>query len=111
MCFLPGVRGWLVARRARRVVRLALLLVLIVLSPCPVFSQARIQQILATGPSDKRINIVFLSEGYSSVELPQFVADARFSQPVHRINASISFFCRKATALSSCRSLWPMLRM
>ncbi|HEY2932095.1 MAG TPA: M64 family metallopeptidase, partial [Acidobacteriota bacterium] len=77
MHFLPRVCDRLLAPRARRVVRLALLLVLIVLSPCPVFSQARIQQILATGPLDKRINIVFLSEGYSSVELPQFVADAQ----------------------------------
>ncbi len=39
----------------------------------PAFSQATIQQLLNNGSTDKRINIVFLSEGYTSSELSKYI--------------------------------------
>jgi len=39
-------------------------------------SQESIQQLLDNGPTDKRINIVFLSEGYTSLQLTQYIVDA-----------------------------------
>jgi IgA peptidase M64 len=41
------------------------------------FSQATIQQILTNGPTSQRLNIVFLSEGYTSSQLGQFTNDAK----------------------------------
>ncbi|HEY3130972.1 MAG TPA: M64 family metallopeptidase, partial [Acidobacteriota bacterium] len=47
-------------------------------SPSPqALSQASIQQILNNGPAGKRVNIAFLSEGYTASQLPQFLTDAR----------------------------------
>ena len=40
------------------------------------FAQSTIQEILNNGPTDKRINIVFLSEGYTSAQLPRYITDA-----------------------------------
>ena len=40
------------------------------------FSQPTVQQILRNGPNDKRINIVFFSEGYTTAQLGQFLNDA-----------------------------------
>ena len=48
--------------------------VLAVLLPGRVFCEATMQQILTNGPTDKRINIVLLSEGYTATELDQFAA-------------------------------------
>lgn len=42
----------------------------------PVFSQATITQILSNGPPNTCINVVFLSEGYTAVQLGQFTNDA-----------------------------------
>jgi hypothetical protein len=42
-----------------------------------VFSQATITQILSNGPATNRINIVFLSEGYTASQLGQFTNDAK----------------------------------
>lgn len=46
-------------------------------SSARVFSQATITQILSNGPTAKRINIVFLSEGYTASQLGQFTNDAK----------------------------------
>lgn len=51
-------------------------LALLLFAPC-VFSQGTITQILTNGPTDKRINIVFLSEGYLQSQTNQFSANAR----------------------------------
>jgi len=40
------------------------------------YAQGTLQQILNNGPTDKRINIVVLSEGYTSSQLAQFFIDA-----------------------------------
>jgi hypothetical protein len=40
------------------------------------FAQSSFQEILNNGSTDKRINIVFLSEGYTSAQLPQYRTDA-----------------------------------
>src|SRR5215510_9392988 len=42
-----------------------------------VLSQGTLTQILTNGPTDKRINIVFLSEGYLESQTNQFAANAR----------------------------------
>jgi hypothetical protein len=42
-----------------------------------IFSQATIQQILNNGPTKNRINIVYLSEGYTISQLPKFSEDAK----------------------------------
>ncbi len=39
-------------------------------------AQATIQQILNNGPTDKRINIVYLSEGYTNTQLLRYITDA-----------------------------------
>src|ERR1017187_8506971 len=39
-------------------------------------AQASLQTILTNGPVSNRLNIVILSEGYASAQLPQFLADA-----------------------------------
>jgi hypothetical protein len=39
-------------------------------------AQVSVQTILTNGPASNRVNIVLLSEGYTSAELPQFAADA-----------------------------------
>lgn len=39
-------------------------------------AQATIQQILNNGPTDKRINIVYLSEGYKNSQLSRYITDA-----------------------------------
>src|SRR5688500_16306106 len=51
-------------------------IVFAVLLPERVFCQATMQQILTNGPTDKRINIVMLSECYTSGELERFSTDA-----------------------------------
>jgi hypothetical protein len=48
------------------------------LVPAPrALSQGTIAQVLTNGPTDKRINIVFLSEGYQQDQTNAFAADAR----------------------------------
>ena len=37
------------------------------------YAQVTIQQILTNGPTDKRLNIVFLSEGYTTGELSKYL--------------------------------------
>ena len=49
---------------------------LLVLSSAQVHAQATMQQILENGATGSRLNIVMLSEGYTSLQLPGFVADA-----------------------------------
>lgn len=51
-------------------------LVFVLLLPERAFCQATLQQILTNGPTNKRINIVFLSEGYTAAQLEQFSIDA-----------------------------------
>jgi hypothetical protein len=51
--------------------------IVLLLSSARVFSQATITQILSNGPPAKRINIVFLSEGYTASQLGQFTNDAK----------------------------------
>jgi len=46
-------------------------------SSARVFSQATITQILSNGPTTNRINMVFLSEGYTASQLGQFTNDAK----------------------------------
>lgn len=41
-----------------------------------LLAQGTLQQLLNNGPNAKRINIVFLSEGYTAKQLPQFITDA-----------------------------------
>ena len=48
-------------------------------------AQATIQQILNNGPTDKRINIVYLSEGYTNTQLSCFITDAAYT-----LNAMLS---------------------
>ena len=47
----------------------------VILFSTPAFPQS-IQQILSNGPTNKRINMVFLSEGYTSAQLSQYLIDA-----------------------------------
>ena len=57
--------------------RLALAGIALLLGFLPsALSQPALHQILKNGPNDKRINIVFLSEGYTEAELGQFLDDA-----------------------------------
>ncbi len=58
----------------RNFVIFSLILWVVWFSPL-VFCQT-IEQILDNGPTDKRINMVFLSEGYTSAESAQYVTDA-----------------------------------
>ena len=51
-------------------------LALLLFTPC-VFSQGVITQVLSNGPTAKRINIVFLSEGYLQSQTNQFATNAR----------------------------------
>lgn len=50
---------------------------MLLLSSARGFSQATITQILSNGPATNRINIVFLSEGYTASQLGQFTNDAK----------------------------------
>jgi hypothetical protein len=43
----------------------------------PAFGQGSMQTLLTNGPLARRINIVFLSEGYTTNQLPQFTTNAR----------------------------------
>ena len=45
-------------------------------APSPASAQASMQTILANGPVSNRFNIVFLSEGYTGSQMPQFLVDA-----------------------------------
>lgn len=49
---------------------------LLVLSSAQLHAQATIQQILQNGATGSRLNLVMLSEGYTSQQLPAFVSDA-----------------------------------
>ena len=49
---------------------------LLMLAP-RALSQGMLSQILTSGPTDKRINIVFLAEGYLQNQTNQFAANAR----------------------------------
>ena len=61
------------SRTARR-----LLSVLVVfLAATSAFGQGSLQTLLTNGPLARRINIVFLSEGYTTNQLPQFTTNAR----------------------------------
>jgi hypothetical protein len=50
--------------------------VFVLLLPARAFCEATMQQILTNGPTDKRINIVLLSEGYTAAELDRFAIEA-----------------------------------
>jgi hypothetical protein len=50
--------------------------VLFVFLPGHLSAQGSIQQILHNGATDKRLNIVILSEGYTNLELTKYLADA-----------------------------------
>jgi hypothetical protein len=54
------------------------ILAAMVLFPAPqnTHAQTAMQQILSNGPADRRINIVFLSEGYTQNELGKYILDA-----------------------------------
>src|SRR5215472_14826710 len=54
----------------------ALLLAVLSLSPLHAPAQASIQTLMANGPTSNRLNIVVLSEGYTSSQLAQFLVDA-----------------------------------
>ena len=41
-----------------------------------LLGQATIQTIRTNGPTSSRINLVYLSEGYTTGQLPQFLVDA-----------------------------------
>ncbi len=60
--------------------RRSLIILLLALIPALVsqtmYAQAVIHQIMNNGPSDKRINIVFLSEGYTDIQLTNYITDA-----------------------------------
>ncbi len=58
-----------------RNLRLFWLSVGLILFSTSTFSQT-IQQILNNGPTNRRINMVFLSEGYTSAQLSQYLTDA-----------------------------------
>jgi hypothetical protein len=51
-------------------------LVLVALLPNEAWSQGTLNQIVDNGPSDKRLNIVIFSEGYTFMESAQFDTDA-----------------------------------
>lgn len=53
-----------------------LLVMAMLLSPVCSWAQASMTTVLTNGPTGKRINIVFLSEGYTASELEQFRRDA-----------------------------------
>lgn len=53
-----------------------LLAMALLLSPVCSWAQPSISTVLSNGPTGKRINIVFLSEGYTADELEQFRRDA-----------------------------------
>ena len=58
-------------------IRVALSLVVAALCAAPrLFAQASMQTIFTNGPTSNRLNIVVLSEGYTSAQLPQFSLDA-----------------------------------
>jgi hypothetical protein len=57
----------------RRFTRVSFLFILFLQTAA---SQGTIQQLLNNGPNDKRINIVFLSEGYTASQLNQYIVDA-----------------------------------
>lgn len=62
-----------------------LLLLGLLLSAPTSRGQATISTVLSNGPSSKRINVVVLSEGYMTNELPQFLKDA-----TNTVNAILS---------------------
>ncbi len=51
-------------------------LTLALLACAPIFGQGALSTILTNGPASNRINIVILSEGYTSAQLGQFLVDA-----------------------------------
>lgn len=53
-----------------------LLAIMLALSPVSSWAQPSMTTVLTNGPTNKRINIVFLSEGYTTNELEQFRRDA-----------------------------------
>ena len=53
-----------------------LLAIVLALSPVSSWAQPSMTTVLTNGPTSKRINIVFLSEGYTANELEQFRRDA-----------------------------------
>lgn len=55
--------------------RLLLLLVLAAYA-APGFAQGVLGELVVSGPRDRRVNIVFLSEGYTAAQLAAFPADA-----------------------------------
>lgn len=56
----------------RRLLSFAIVLLFVSIS-----SAQTIEQILSSGPTGKRIDLVFLSEGYTQSQLPQFILDAK----------------------------------
>ncbi len=72
------------------------------------FGQATIQTLLTNGPTNRRINITFFSEGYTTAQLPSFIPNASnalrqiLSTPPY--NAYSNFFNGYAISVASTNS-------
>ncbi len=55
----------------------SLLWLLLLLAALPLRAQARLETLIASGPTASRVNIVVLSEGYTAADLVRFPNDAR----------------------------------
>ena len=64
---------------------LAMLTILLALGFGQAVAQSAMQTILTNGPVSNRLNIVLLSEGYTTNQLPQFLVDA-----TNAVNALLS---------------------
>lgn len=62
--------------RKRQIIEYTITAIALFLAYQNTHAQETIRQILNNGPTDKRINIVFLSEGYTQNELDKYIADA-----------------------------------
>jgi len=72
------VMGFLVARSASSGLACTIILAaLVALVSSGLAAQPLVQPIRTSGPDDKRVNLVFLSEGYTATELDEFLVDAR----------------------------------
>src|SRR5437879_825628 len=76
--FALGLPSVVVGRRRGRLLRLHCVcsLVWLALSAPSATAQPSMQTILTNGPVSNRLNIVLLSEGYTTNQLPQFLVDA-----------------------------------
>lgn len=62
--------------RIRYLLQIHLSILVTLMLPVSAHSQGVLTQIMDNGPTDKRLNVVFLSEGYTIAESSQFTADA-----------------------------------